>query len=139
MNRMKKEYAKGYETFEDFKEGYKKFIMKLEKMTGQPIEQFVSEYEFYREVIRNSFYNGTLYRVEIELTKEGIEAGVMDELLESNYLLSKRENGITLLWEVPINEGLYEIEIALFYILKDALYGSYSISDCVLAEYRYED
>lgn len=51
---MKKEYAKGYETFEDFKEGYKKFIMKLEKMTGQPIEQFVSEYEFYREVIRNS-------------------------------------------------------------------------------------
>lgn len=139
MNRMKKEYAKGYETFEDFKEGYKKFIMKLEEMTGQPIEQFVSEYEFYREVIRNSFYNGTLYRVEIELTKEGIEAGVMDELLESNYLLSKRENGITLLWEVPINEGLYEIEIALFYILKDTLYGSYSISDCVLAEYRYED
>lgn len=139
MNRMKKEYAKGYETFEEFKEGYEKFIMKLEKMTGQPIEQFVSEYEFYREVIRNSFYNGTLYRVEIELTKEGIEAGVMDELLESNYLLSKRENGITLLWEVPINEGLYEIEIALFYILKDTLYGSYSISDCVLAEYRYED
>lgn len=139
MNSMKKEYAKGYETFEDFKEGYEKFIMKLKKMTGQPIKEFIREYEFYREVIRDSFYDGTLYRVEIEFTKEGIEAGVMDELYENNYVLSKRENAITILKEVPINEGLYEIENDMFYTLKDTLYGSYSISDCVLAEYRYED
>lgn len=86
---------------------------------------FVTEYELYRESIRGRWY-GKIFKVFIELNDEGIKAGKMEEFSAEFPSIKLNDRVITVIWEVPDDEGFHEIEMALFYDLKDGEYGTYS-------------
>lgn len=89
---------------------------------------------------------GKVYKVFIEFnknllsTEEEIKAFFRENIQREIYydkktgeekyvnkvkILSLQDNKLELLWEVPENEGVHEIEISLYYNLQDGKYGTY--------------
>lgn len=74
---------------------------------------------------------GIKYEVSIKFNSENISKEEVAELVAENF--SEEEvislNGFTLKlsWEVHIDEGVYEIENELYYILDDGELGTYKI------------
>lgn len=70
-----------------------------------------------------------LFKVTIEfnqdLKKEEIESIVSENFYEED-IVSEVGHKIIILWPIPEEEGEYEIENDLFYILKDDTQGTYS-------------
>lgn len=131
---MTQDFINGYKNREDFIEGYEEYKRKLEKIVGQPLMDFVLEYEKYREGIVNSFGYGTLYKILIELSDEGIKAGLMEELCEEPGFIRAYDNNVIMLWEVPY-DGQGELENIMYYVLKGGEYGIFEVLECVLADY----
>lgn len=89
---------------------------------------------------------GKVYKVFIEFnknllsTEEEIKTFIKENIQREIYydkddgqeayvnkvkVLSLKANKMELLWEVPENEGIHEIEISLYYNLEDGKYGTY--------------
>lgn len=56
----------------------------------------------------------------------GIMAKYIKFLLNLVKISSLKGNRLEILWEVPDNEGVHEIEMSLYYILEDTKYGTYT-------------
>ena len=78
---------------------------------------------------------GRVYRVTIQYNKALFETAekfitvVMPVVRDGGDILkleSVEDNVIKVIWTVPDREGVHEIENALFYVLEDGQYGSYS-------------
>ncbi|GAA0301614.1 hypothetical protein GGQ92_002236 [Gracilibacillus halotolerans] len=94
-------------------------------------DDFITEYELYKESVRGRLY-GKMYKVFIELNEEGIKAGKMEEFAAEYPSIQLNDRAITVIWEVPDDEGVHEIEIALYYDLENGEYGTYSW-ECIKA------
>lgn len=74
-------------------------------------------------------YYGTDYKVFITFDENMTELEV-EKFIEDNFdesrVMSKDGHKLELFWEVPENEGVHEIDIALYYILDDSKYGEYT-------------
>lgn len=82
---------------------------------------------------------GKVYKVFLELNAtEFTTKDEVDKFVAENFdykqthandagieIISVVGRQIELLWEVPINEGVHEIEIDMYYILEDDKYGTY--------------
>lgn len=101
--------------------------MGYDAIKGYKIDgDFIREYEMNRELIKDHEY-GSLYKVIIELNEEGVKAGVMDSLAESPETIKVDDRTVTMIWSIPwVNEGVHEIENALFYTLDGDRYGTYT-------------
>ena len=74
-------------------------------------------------------YYGTEYNVFITFDKEMTEFEIekfVEENFDENSVMNLDGHNLELFWKVPENEGVHEIEIALFYILEDSKYGEYT-------------
>lgn len=101
-------------------------------------------------------YYGKVYKVFIELnksilkTEEEIKTFIKENIVSEYYYKNKtkekvyineikvirlKDNKLELLWEVPENEGVHEIEISLYYTLEDDKYGTY---DWTYVRWEYE-
>lgn len=91
-------------------------------------EEFIREYEKYKESIKNQEY-GSLYKVTIEFNNELNEDDII-KIISSNFdeedIMSRQSHKVKVIWMVPYEEGIHEIENALFYMLDDGKSGSYT-------------
>jgi len=69
---------------------------------------------------------GTLYEVEITFRDSGVCEEKAEEIRESGLLVKEEKgNRVIVEWEVPENEGVHEIENALFYMLDGGNLGGF--------------
>lgn len=134
--KLNKEFVKGFKNHTEFMKGYEEFKKKLAKVVEGPLEDFIREYELYREGIQHVVYDGTLYKVGIELNEEGIKAGLMEELCNHPGLLRAYDNTVILLWNVPLFDGSVDLELDMYDLLEDYKYGEYWVEDCVYSNYE---
>lgn len=82
---------------------------------------------------------GELYKVTIYFNKDVLTIEEVAEMIDHNFykedILSCDDYNVTVRWDLPPQEGIHEIENALFYILKNGKYGMYSCEDIT----KYEE
>lgn len=94
-------------------------------------EEFIREYETHMESI-SDFEYGTLYKIEVFLNENGLNAGVAEELEEdygeeeNHGFVKKYDDQLVFITPVSSADGVHEIEIAMYYTLKGNLYGDYT-------------
>jgi len=95
---------------------------------------FIREYELYKESIKDYFY-GSLYKVKIKLSKEGIKAGKIEHYTADPGCIKHDDRTVTVIMKVPYyDEGFYELEIILYYKLNGGEYGTF-IWECLRADW----
>ncbi len=96
-----------------------KVIIELDKnlsITEEEIKTYIKN-EAHREIFFNNGEEENIYVNEVEV-------------------LGLKDNQLELLWGVPQDEGGYEIEISLYYNLKDGQYGDYTYEEITLERYE---
>lgn len=68
-----------------------------------------------------------LYEVNIKFKKMGEEqiTKFINDSLKGVFLSSVDNDNVTLIWELPITEGIHEIEEVLYYLVDDANLGTW--------------
>lgn len=76
---------------------------------------------------------GEHYKVTIHFNQEVFTVEEIAEIINHNFyeedILSCDDYDVTVRWDLPPEEGIHEIENALFYMLKNGEYGMFSYED----------
>ena len=95
-------------------------------------DDFIKGYETYMAVIKDFEY-GSLYKVNVKLNDEGVNAGIMEKIKSTKggdrkagfYEHNERE--VMFIMEISHDdEGVHQIEIAMDYTLQGDKYGTFT-------------
>ena len=101
-------------------------IIRIEKLLT--IQRFIGG--FYMRVRLRDTCDTIFYDLIVEfhpkLSEEEILEIINRHFSDEDYIVSRKGRTLKAIWEVPSDEGGYEVENSMFYVLKDGEYGMYS-------------
>ena len=73
---------------------------------------------------------GRVYKVYIDFNKNVMNKSEVKDFIQNKWgekilVVNQSDYNVELLWTVPVNEGVHEIDISLYYTLDDSNLGTY--------------